>query len=468
MAKHEMKDIIVLLPGITGSVLEKDGKVVWGFAGKSIAKALFTRGRSMKKALMLQGDDPDADDLGDGVVATKLIPDLHLIPRVWKIDGYSKVAEQIKQSFEVTEGENYFEYPYDWRRTNVISAKKLKRKSHDWLKAWREKSGNPDAKLVLVAHSMGGLVSRYFIEVLEGWRDTRTLLTFGTPYRGSLNAVDSLANGVKKGPGGLMNLTELSRSFTALYQLLPIYPAYDMGDGQLTRVAETAGIPNVDHEMAAAALRFHREIENAVNDNLTNAEYLADRYTLYPIVGIQQNTNQSAIRDGNGVRMLQTYKGEDMSGDGTVPRVSAIPIEYGAEIGSYAATKHGSLQNGDAELVQLKGALSAQLLDLGGFRGGEADKQAERSVALEVEDLFFDTENVEVRARPSRVDVALTATVTDSETGAEVAVQALNRDGEWQVGDFGTLPEGAYAVRVMGPEVLPVEDSFAVGGAGAE
>ena len=47
---------------------------------------------------------------------------------------------------------------------------------------------------------MGGLVSRYFLECLEGWKDTKALVTFGTPYRGSLNALDGLANGLKKGP----------------------------------------------------------------------------------------------------------------------------------------------------------------------------------------------------------------------------------------------------------------------------
>ena len=45
---------------------------------------------------------------------------------------------------------------------------------------------------------MGGLVSRYYLEVLGGWRDTRRLITFGTPYRGSLNAVDFAANGFSK------------------------------------------------------------------------------------------------------------------------------------------------------------------------------------------------------------------------------------------------------------------------------
>jgi len=35
-------------------------------------------------------------------------------------------------------------------------------------RSWRAKSGNPDAQLVLVGHSIGGLVARYFVEVLGG------------------------------------------------------------------------------------------------------------------------------------------------------------------------------------------------------------------------------------------------------------------------------------------------------------
>ena len=50
-----------------------------------------------------------------------------------------------------------------------------------------------------MAHSMGGLVSRYYLEVLGGWHNARALFTFGTPYRGSLNAVNVLANGMRKG-----------------------------------------------------------------------------------------------------------------------------------------------------------------------------------------------------------------------------------------------------------------------------
>ena len=89
---------------------------------------------------------------------------------------------------------------------------------------------------------MGGLVARYFLECMDWWKYTRALITFGTPYRGSLNTIlDFLANGfVKKvGPFKMLDLSELLRSLTSVYQLLPIYPCVYSGTGTLTRVAET-------------------------------------------------------------------------------------------------------------------------------------------------------------------------------------------------------------------------------------
>ena len=84
---------------------------------------------------------------------------------------------------------------------------------------------------------MGGLVARWYLECLGGWQDTRALITFGTPHRGSLNAVDFLVNGfVKKlGPLKVADLSRLLRSLTSVYQLLPIYPCVDVGAGEPAR-----------------------------------------------------------------------------------------------------------------------------------------------------------------------------------------------------------------------------------------
>lgn len=458
-----MSDVIVLLPGITGSVLQKDGKDVWAFSGGAIWRALLSLGGSIKD-LTLTDDRPEDDDLGDGITADRVMPDVHLIPGFWKIDGYGKVAQVIQERFDVRPGENFFEFPYDWRRDNRVAARKLARQSHDWLRAWRERSGNPDARLILVGHSMGGIVSRYFVEVMDGWRDTRMLVTFGTPYRGSLNALGFVANGMTKKLGfiTIVDLSAMLRSFTSVYQLLPIYPCYRAdGQGALQRVAETAGIPNMDQDRAKTALAFHREIEDAVEAHVNEDAYLDDRYAIHPVVGTFQPTSQSARPAGDGVEILREYEGEDQDGDGTVPLVSATPIELGNQPRAmYSAARHATLQNQDEVLVQLTGVMRGLSIDLDTFR------DARSGVKLDLEDAFLVEEPIPVRAVPERPALAqgLEATVVDIETGAQVAHASLTeREGGWFGTELPPLPAGTYRLAVGGGGMLkPVTDVFAV------
>lgn len=453
---EKMSDVLVVLPGIMGSVLQKDGKDVWSSSVRAIARGIFSRGGSLRSLKL------DSDDVDDGIVATRLMPDVHLIPGFWKIDGYSTINKYLHDQFTLKDGENYFEFPYDWRRDNRVSARELDRKSQDWLKSWREKSGNSDAKLILVGHSMGGLVCRYYLEALDGWRNTRALITFGTPYRGSINALDTLVNGVRKGPRGFLDLTDAVRSFPSVYQLLPIYPAYDPGDGQLVRIGETSGIPNVDADAAANALAFHREIMDRVDQHLDNDEYRNQRYRIAPIVGIRQPTNQSARRSGDGVSFLRHYQGQDLFGDGTVPRVSATPVELSNDSREmFCATKHASLQNAAAALVHLAGVTGDLYLDLGNFR---APRFTHPKVGLELDDAYWTDEPVTIRALPDRSGLKLDITIADSASGQTVVAEPLHpaQDGEQQA-TFAPLPAGVYRATVSGDaNVEQAVDVFAV------
>src|SRR5437763_5264538 len=257
MPRKPMPDVIVVLPGILGSVLQKNGKDIWALSAGALARGVFT-GLGSVKDLTLTQDSPDVEDLGDGVTASRLMSDVHLIPGLWKIDGYSKIASYIRSTFKVETGKNYFEFPYDWRRDNAIAAKRLRRMALPWLKDWQATSGMKMAKLILVCHSMGGLVARYFLENLGGWEHTRSLVTFGTPYRGSLNALDFIANGLQKklGPITLLDLSDFLRSLTSVYQFLPVYDCYDQGEGILRNVGEIQGIPNLVAKKSGTPLKF--------------------------------------------------------------------------------------------------------------------------------------------------------------------------------------------------------------------
>ncbi len=451
---HPMNDVIVVLPGILGSVLQKDGKDIWALSPHAMAKGLWTLGSSIK-GLELDGDSASEEDLTDGVTAPRLMPDLHLIPGLWKIDGYSKLIKSLKNTFDLTAGENYFEFPYDWRRDNRAAARRLKRLSTQWLEQYRKKS--PHAKLLLVAHSMGGLVSRYFLECLDGWRDTRTLISFGTPYRGSLKAMDFIANGwrEKLGPVTLLDLSDLLRSFTSVYQLLPVYPCYDEGTGKLIKVSAATTIPGLDSKRAAQAKAFHDEIAAGVETHKDHAGYVT-----HPIVGTHQPTFQSARLTGAAVEMLMSYDGEDHSGDSTVPRVSATPYELSdAKREIFASCAHASLQNDDAVWTNVEDILSGQTIDLSIFKGLPS-KQI--PVSLWVKDAYMAGEPVLLRAHPAEPLPKLEARIVSVDTKQSYpAVFGEPVDG-WMPAAVNGLPTGAYRVTAYGKQARAVTDAFVI------
>ena len=391
-------DIFVLLPGILGSVLEKDGHDVFGLTASAGLRALFSGGHSVTD-LAVDLHAPPGQRPNDGVTARCVAADAHLIPGLWKIDGYSKLGTYVTKRLKTVPGESYFELAYDWRLDNRVAAGELRDAIGRWLSTRRQ--SKPDAKVVLIAHSMGGLVARYYLEVLGGWKDTRALVTFGTPHRGSMNALDFLVNGFRKA-FGLVDLTDLVRSLPSVYQLLPIYRCVDDGTGNrsyLTDVAAT--IQGLDADAVTAARAFHKEIEDAVVANRKLEGYLAGGYRMHGVVGIEHPTAESAVLGPSGLTMLGADLESNHGGDGTVPRVSASPMEAQDDsTAMFAGTRHASLQNTDAVLTQLRGWL--EQVDLTDFRAG-----APVRLSVELDDVY-------------RVGEPVAVTVTPNEATAEI------------------------------------------------
>jgi len=479
MAKTRMEDMVVILPGITGSVLQKDGKDIWAISGQAAWQTLKSLGKSLQQ-LTIEQDDPEAENLGDGITAARLMSDAHLIPGLVKIDGYTALTRLITDNFQVIPGNiredkpaNLFEFPYDWRRDNRANARLLKRLLDQRLQQWRQDTGLKDAKVILLAHSMGGLVSRYYLEVLEGWRDCKVLFTFGTPYRGSVNAVNFIANSYKK---LFLDLTEVLRSLPSVYQLMPIYKVVRIGE-EYHRIAEVDNLPNVVKTKAENALAFHREIEAAVTANQTNPDYWKS-YKIIPIVGTQQPTMQSVnLENGQLLVNCTLPKGIDpelASGDGTVPYLSAIPIELSEEYReTYIAERHGSLQNNPRVLEQLRDRLKAtQRKSLGSIKGPEVSLAAvERAaISLGLDDLYLADEPVRLWARLIHGEQrfgnlkAEITSVTGDVKPLNLEFQQQGQDWELLVDD---LAAGLYRVRVhtdssSSEAPSPVRDLFEV------
>ncbi|MCG8325628.1 MAG: hypothetical protein MI673_08925, partial [Thiotrichales bacterium] len=97
----------------------------------------------------------------------------------------------------------------------------------------REDYGDPDLKVDLIAHSMGGLISRYYIRYgrvdvtndndfpvnLYGGERVRRVILLGAPSLGSVEMLNAFIDGIELGLKKIN--TETLATMPSLYQLLP-------------------------------------------------------------------------------------------------------------------------------------------------------------------------------------------------------------------------------------------------------
>jgi pimeloyl-ACP methyl ester carboxylesterase len=120
-------------------------------------------------------------------------------------------------------------FAYDWRQDNVESARKL----HALIEAIRRDYADPALRVDLVAHSMGGLVARYYLRfgtrdaldgtpqqvTMDGSAGVRKLVLLGTPNLGAASSLHAFISGE---PVGLRRIAPRTlASMPSGFQLFP-------------------------------------------------------------------------------------------------------------------------------------------------------------------------------------------------------------------------------------------------------
>jgi pimeloyl-ACP methyl ester carboxylesterase len=339
--------MVVLIPGIGGSRLERNGKLVYDLSLGSVSQLL---SGGNHEQLKYQGSCDEVPD--DGIVATDLI-NKQMIPGLFGIDDFDGIRNVLRASVNKPE-QQFVKFPYDWRVSNRITAERLDAFIRPKLDAWRQQSGAADAKLWLVCHSMGGLVARYFLEHLDGKSITRHLITIGTPHRGAPKALGALVNGHSF---FLSDFGDVLRTFPAMYELLPLGRIVRTGGGDippLARLADFFGLSDVlpqppgpalavpagltpltglDPEWLRRSLEFHADIRRPVITRMQEGRIAP--YTQRHLINRRQPTLQSALWVNGHLSMLNEpptpvaagVNPQLQRGDGTVPAFAAVPIE---------------------------------------------------------------------------------------------------------------------------------------------
>jgi pimeloyl-ACP methyl ester carboxylesterase len=117
--------------------------------------------------------------------------------------------------------------------------------------------------VTIIAHSLGCLVSRYYVECLDGANRTRKLILMGGPHSGSPRALMSIVLGPHILPFGLMDaqLRSVTASFPGMYQGLPAYPCVtDQHGKSVDLLHDETWLPEAQRPHLKMAREFRREL----------------------------------------------------------------------------------------------------------------------------------------------------------------------------------------------------------------
>jgi pimeloyl-ACP methyl ester carboxylesterase len=297
--------VVILLPGTLGSELCLNGKVIWPGHPTD-----FVFGYKLLEQLK----DP-------GIIATGIIRNVSIVKQ------YGPLIEDLNVCgfSEFQNPPTLYPLAYDWRLSNTKAAKRLA----DCVDQCVKHHGT-GVEIILIGHSMGGLVCRHFLESgiyssHPGFQNVKTLITLGTPHQGApvalIKALGKDRALFLSGP----QVADLSKDprYPSLYELFP--PAGEPFVRRPTAESNLGSIPIYSQQEAGAlgldwtnlhaASSFHQTLSLA-----KKPEYM--RYFCF--AGTQEKTVASVQAADDGGKYLVSGLKRKEGGDGTVPIWSAI------------------------------------------------------------------------------------------------------------------------------------------------
>ncbi len=287
----------VFVPGIMGTELQMpNGEVIWP---PKVSETVF----GYKRIDKLQSPD---------LRATKIVRNVSCV------DIYQPILTQFQQlGYSNSGSKTLLEHPYDWRKDLFDLANQL---------ADRLDTVASD-EIVIVAHSMGGLVTRLVLE--SGQYDNRPFFTkissfiaLATPHNGAPLALARVL-GLDKAMGisaaDFKTLTE-NESFPSGYQLLPAPgedACWDTSNG-----TDLKPLDYYDPDVAVHLGMNPKLVERAkaVHDVLNSG--LAPEHIRYFYFSGAGHKTATRVNVDNGSKYVVFTRD---AGDGTVPMWSSLP-----------------------------------------------------------------------------------------------------------------------------------------------
>ena len=390
---HVQGNAVIVIPGILGSKLRdsESGQLVWGAFEKSTADPESPEGARLVAIPMKMG--VPLDELTDNVYSDGALDrvKVSLFGLPIELNAYINILSTLGAGGYLDEslasnglnhidyGDDHFtcfQFDYDWRLDNVENAKRLNQfilEKREYILNEYKKRDIPvdEVKFDIVAHSMGGLLTRYFLRygandlpedgsvpevTWAGAEYVEKVIIIGTPNAGAVGAVENLFVGRDFGPFLPKYEPAVIGTMPSLYQQLPrvrhraildedrnpvdimnadlwVENGWGLADPNQASVLEwllpDVSDPEQRREIAIDHLRKSLKRGKQFQDAIDQPAEPPDSLRFYLLAG-------DAIPTGSGVTINSTkehFKISDYKpGDGTVARYSALMDE---RVGGY-------------------------------------------------------------------------------------------------------------------------------------
>ena len=442
--------LVVVIPGIGGSELaDASGAIVY---------------RAGLGHLLSVGRDPSVLDPNNELRPVGLIGPCSLI--CWQlITGYDGLLNGISKGLGLSPGRvvtagaelvdpdaTVVAFPYDFRRS-------VEQIANDLDRVVRARAQG--RRVVLVAHSMGGLVAAWWWAFLSEGIDVHQIITLGTPFRGAAKALDVLVNGMRIGPfPATQAVSDMVRTWDSVFDLLPHYQVvdgntrcrypYELPSGITSAVTGFSGKARAAYEKNRC---LHDALLNRVVESGRNpfTVYYSQGHATLGHASIGAHSNQLVVTKGNPRAIPASWDG----GDGTVPMFSTIPdiVERDFSRWRRLAGKHQDLVEEKSVFEHLSEYSRTRLP--AAARGGGYEASA--YLQLDLDDVVLSGVETEFRLRVvDKAGNALDPENVGGNVGGHRFVAERSDDG-WWLAQLPRLEEGVHSLMLSATGVPNVD-----------
>lgn len=295
---------VVFVPGMMGSELWLGNERVW-----PSVRTIFTN----PELFRYPSEAP--------LEPRSIVDEVVIVPNLIKLDQYNRLGDYLVDELNYRRDVDFFEFPYDWRQDVRTSAVQL---------GQLIESLTSEQPVIIIGHSLGTMVTRYYVEILGGDKRVERVILMGGPHKGAVKGLVSMLVAPEVLPFGIMGerLREIVLTFPSSYQILPDYavgtdqhgarinfleddgwleaeylPLLNLGRDFRNELKPTAGIPSVSIFGYGIKTISNVSIRRGADGKVENVDYLSEN------IGDGSVLEQSAFLQGSEIHPVHQHHG---------------------------------------------------------------------------------------------------------------------------------------------------------------